>query len=74
MQKEAGCMNKEGPWAIMGGVVLKVLEDADLGIGIGMRKKNGYWRTLPARNQNFFDVFLMEGGVPSCCLVAGTWV
>lgn len=41
-------MNSEGPWAILG-EVLKVLGKADLGIGVGMRKRKAWVLGGPAQ-------------------------
>lgn len=37
----------------MGGVLLKVLEEADLGIGIGMRKKEWVLGDAPSQKSKF---------------------
>lgn len=74
MQKEAGCRNKEGLWATMGGVLLKVLEEADLGIGIGMRKKEWVLGDAPSQKSKFLWCVFNGRRCAFCCLVAGTWV
>lgn len=42
MQKEARCVDSEGPWALLGAEVLKVLRKADFGIGMGMSRRRAW--------------------------------